>query len=526
MCVRKGVFLLILFFLYASFISLRAEQSSSIPILVSSNNGLYLSVLHNLQLSLKAKLELHYLTGMKDSEISDFLSQIQKDSPPFVIGLGNSAALLLKERLKNIPMLFSMVNAPKSKGLEVESLSCGVNTDVPIAEFFRILKEIKPEIRKVNAFYSNASGEFILREGDYSASQFGLILEKAKLAPQEDIEAALQSIRGLEAIYIIPDPLFTVEKFEAISKYAKENRLILFTQIPFLVNAGTTFSITPYFARAGNLVGEMGNDILSGKLVCKDGLAYSIKEFFFNINRTFAEESQIYIPSNLYKRANNNKILLEGIKFFEKGNYEISNLVMDKILQNDPANSTALYYKSLLNEKIHGEKMAELITKAKAAQAQNNYRLEREYYNKLLKLEPDNEEFKNKIQESFQEESEKERREGEILESKNQSILAIQKYLQSIKIYDKNAKTRANLESIRNKERVKIPKYFNHAKNQYDARNYEEAIALFKNILLIDSNHKNSIEYLRLSEEKRVAMEKFKECMRLKNKNCYLLWEK
>ena len=46
--------------------------------------------------------------------------------------------------------------------------------------------------------------------------------------------------------------------------------------------------------------------------------------------------------------------------------------------------------------------------------------------------------------------------------------------------------------------------------NEYDKRNYETAIPVFENILLVDSSNKQAKEYLRLSKKKQEAIQRLK----------------
>lgn len=523
-CMIKLKVITMLFFLF--FCCIFAEEAP-IEILLSSNNSIYLTTLQSIQSSSKRKLNLHFTSGMNDTELKNFFEAIEKKNIPFLITLGPQASLLAKDNLTNTPILYSLINAPRGLGFNYKSNACGVHIDVPIQEFFRALKDIKPNISHVASIYSNSTGEQLVNEADYSDSLFGILFQKIKVESKSDFSEKLNQLKGkIDAFYIVPDSIYTQENFEIISNFARENKIILTTQIPFIVNVGTTFSITPYYARVGTFIGDLATEILSGKTKCKNGYAIAVKEFSLSLNKTYAEESNVSLPYNILKRAENSRLLIEGINFYEKGNLEVSSLVMDKILKDDPTNYTAFYYKNTINQRVNGDRIQDYFNKARDARTVKNYKKERDFYSQILNLQPENEIAKQSFHESLLLESEAERAEGERLENSNQIFAAIQKYLNSVKLLESNAKAKGDLTRLRQKELKNIPAYIQKGKSLYEARKYSDSEEMFQNILLVEPENKNAKEYLRLSKEKKLAMIKYENCIKEADKKCYLLWEK
>ncbi len=503
------------------------SEEEPIEILLSSNNSIYLSTLQSIQSTSKKKLNLNFTTSMNESELKDFFSSLEKKRVPLIITLGQQASLLAKENLTTVPILYSLINSPRAVGFNYKSNTCGIHIDVPIQDFFRALKDIKPEAKNIAAFYSNSTGELLVNEADYSDSLHGIIFQKIKIDTKNDFSEKLYPLKNkIDAFYIVPDAIYTQENFETLSKFAKENKIILMTQIPFIVNVGTTFSITPYYARVGTFIGELVNEVLSGKSECKNGYANAVKEFSLSLNKSYSEESGITLPANILKRAENSRLLIEGIHFYERGNLDVSNLVMQKILKEDPTNFTAFYYKNFINQRINGDKILEFFSRAKEYRNTKNYKKERDQYTQILNLQADNQNAKLGFKESLVLESESEREEGERLEANSQIFAAIQKYLNSVKTLDSSTKSKTNLTRLRQKELRNIPVYIQKGKGFYEARKYGESEEMFQNILLVEPENKNAKEYLRLSKEKKLAMLKYENCIREADRKCYLLWEK
>ena len=201
-----------------------------------------------------------------------------------------------------------------------------------IQEIFRALKDIKPEAKNIAAFYSNNAGELLVNEADYTDSFLhGIIFHKIKIESKTISEKKLYQLKNkIDAFYIVPDAIYSEDNFEILSKFVKENQIVLMTQIPFIVNVGTTFSITPYLCEWEHSLENWQMKFYLEKIDCKYGYANSVKEFSLSLNKSYAEDSGISLPANILKRAENSRLLIEGIHFYERGNLDVSNLVMEK----------------------------------------------------------------------------------------------------------------------------------------------------------------------------------------------------
>ncbi|HNO22927.1 MAG TPA: ABC transporter substrate binding protein, partial [Leptospiraceae bacterium] len=236
---KTALFIILIFFSDAA-----GAETESLPVevLLSSNNSIYLSILRNIQSVFSGRLNFQYMQSMNEAELKDFFYRTENRGAKLLIALGNQAALAAKENLKNTPVLYSLVNSPRALGFNSSSNTCGIHIDVPVEQFFSTLKEIRPDAKRVAAFYSGNAGEMLVNEADYADSHFGILFQKIKIEKNEFSEK-LNELKGrADAFYMVPDSVYTQENFEILSRFAKENRIILMTQIPFIVNVGTAFS--------------------------------------------------------------------------------------------------------------------------------------------------------------------------------------------------------------------------------------------------------------------------------------------
>jgi ABC-type uncharacterized transport system substrate-binding protein len=507
-------------------VSIYSFDEKPIPVLISSNSTNYIKLLNQLQIYFKRNLDLHFISSLEEEEESKLYDEISKDSPKFIITLGNLAtnnSIILNSE---IPILYSMVTAAPILDTPKNRKICGLNTDVPIKEFFITLKEINKDYKNVISFYSNKNSEFLTNEGIYEADRYDINFFPIKVNSKEDLREYIEkSTLKIDAIYLLPDPIYDKETFTFISNYSINKKIILMTQIPYLINLGVTFSITPFYNRSGIYLSEIAEKLYDDPSFCINNKLFPNKEFSFNLNLEYSKLSNIEIPQYIINRSNNNNRIVEGINQYEKGNFEISLAIMNKILDIDSNNKIAQFYRDTINESLNGEKLKILFLEAKENHDQKKYSKEREVYKNILTIFPSSKEAKLGIEKSFYMESEEKREEAKKFELSNEISLAINKYLDSLKLYKNNEKTKNDLKILRGKEITKIPIYKELGFKHYNERNYEDAEHQFTKILLIDPSNRQADEYKKLSINKKIGMKRYLECIKNNDKKCTLIWE-
>ncbi|MCX7999832.1 MAG: peptide ABC transporter substrate-binding protein, partial [Leptospiraceae bacterium] len=232
----------IIFFIlsFSLLIKIFPAQRKTIEVLISSDNRIYEQGLYGIQSVIDHELKISYLDIItsENPDVSSFFKTVEESGTPFIITIGPSATKVAKENIKKIPIIFSMVNTPKSLGLDQGNI-CGVSMDISMGEYFQTLKDINPSIKNVYSFYSTNDGEFSSSEGEYTDLKYKLLFYKKKIANKQDFSKELKQIAGkAEAFLMVNDPLYGKNEFEELSKFSKENKIILMTSFPALVKVG------------------------------------------------------------------------------------------------------------------------------------------------------------------------------------------------------------------------------------------------------------------------------------------------
>jgi ABC-type uncharacterized transport system substrate-binding protein len=513
-------------FFYFLFLNLIFSESE-IPILLSSNSSSYITTLNSFQSKFEHPTKITFLSSLSEEEQENYFNEIEKNSTPFIITIGNQATFRARDNLKKTKIIFAYVNSPSANNFSIEKNLCGVHTDISIKEYFNILKEISPSVKKVVSFYSNKIGEYYSSEGEYYELQYDIDYRKIPVQNKNSILAFLESNKNdIDAIYLVNDPIYNPENFQIVSDFAKKNRVMLFSQIPFIVQLGANFSLTPFFSRVGIQLAEISKKVKSNEFDCRNSKGISLKEFFLSVNKEYSAESGILIPDSILKKAENSRLIAEAINSYEEGNIELSETIFDKVLKKDSKDIVANSYKSEIILQRKGINIDKLFIQAEEAFKKKNLSLARETYKKILSVQPNNQFAQDKYENLILLNSEQERQDGERLERNGQVLEAIKKYSNSISILPTNQRSKTNLDNLREKERKNIPAYSIIYIRAYNHRDYDLAEEGFKKILAINPNEKNASEYLKLTVEKKESMKKFETCILENDKKCKLIWQK
>lgn len=114
------------------------KPSGYVEILLSLDNAIYEQSLYGIQSVIDSEVRITYLNILNEEqgELAKYFRELESSDVPLLIAVGPLAAKTAKENLNKTPIVFTMVNSPKSLGLESGRL-CGVSMDVSIQDFFR-----------------------------------------------------------------------------------------------------------------------------------------------------------------------------------------------------------------------------------------------------------------------------------------------------------------------------------------------------------------------------------------------------
>ncbi|WP_167884397.1 ABC transporter substrate binding protein [Leptospira ilyithenensis] len=506
----SAIFLFVFLFEKKSLFSIPVANKSGgyVEVLLSLDNTIYEQSLYGIQSVIDSEVRITYLNILNEEQgaLAKYFRELESSDVPLLIAVGPLAAKTAKENLNKTPIVFTMVNSPKSLGLESGRL-CGVSMDVSIQDFFQTLKEINPDARNVYSAYSTEEGGYSATEGEYEDLKNKLLFNAKKTANGAEFSKYLETIsEETDGFYMVSDPIYDRKNFEILSAFCKKHRIVLMTPFPSLVKTGATFGISPDYTKIGVLTGSMANRILSGSSHCKkEGVIWSDQTSFY-LNEEYANESGLKIPQSIADRAKLTGLLAAGVNLLNDDKLKAAKSVFESILKKDAKNPSAISYLNLIVEKMTGTKTKELMASAKKYFDEGKYSQARTEYQKVLQINPNIIPAREGIQATLLTQSEQERAQANSLFRNDRPYDAIKMALASIRTLPSNLKAVSDLAGFRNNQFSKIPEYFKEGLTEYNKREYELSIKIFEDILLVDPGDKKAIEYLRLSYKKRDAL--------------------
>ena len=485
------------------------HRPEEIQVLLSSDTNIYATGLAGIQATMRVPLRINYLDALSQAEvdIGRYFRRLERRGDPLVITIGPRATRVALEHLRKTPVLFSMVHSPRTYR-PAKVPTCGVSLDISIAEYFRALKEVAPNARNVRAFYSTDENEFLVGEGEYLDLRHGLAYTRQKITRRERLRPALEKMSDVDAVYMISDPLYDQERFEQLSRYCRDNSIVLMTSFAPLVRAGATFGIAPNYGRTGVLTGEMANRILGGESSCAgEGVGF-VDQTSFYLNEEYASASGLILADSVKERARLTRLFNAGFNFVNQDKLDSARIVFDAILERDPDHGPALAYRRLVVERQTGERTSALLSAARASHAAQRYDLAARDYRRVMRIHPGHEAAGRGLRKALLARSEVERRRGLDLLRSGDAFAAIKMFQAALRSFPGNGAAGRDLARARASQAARLPNFTRTGIALYNSREYARAIRIFENILLIRPGHGQATEYLRLSRKKHAAIQK------------------
>lgn len=185
---------------------------------------------------------------LDEKDGSEIISKLKELSPDIIHTVGTKATLAVKDQIKDIPLVFSMVLNPEASGL-IENMESpggnisGASMDIPAYLQFEYMKKILPKIDTVGVIYSTAETGLVVADARKVAARMGLKLLGIEVNGPSDVTSAMKQLVGkVDFLWSVADSnVFTRETTRDILISTLRNKL------PFM-------GLSPGFARAGALV--------------------------------------------------------------------------------------------------------------------------------------------------------------------------------------------------------------------------------------------------------------------------------
>lgn len=203
---------------------------------------------------------------------AELISKIKALRPDIIHTVGTKATRLVKDKIKDIPIVFSMVLNPEASGL-VEGMESpgnnlsGASLDIPILLQFEYMKKILPKTDTIGVIYSNAETGAIVAEAREVSAHMGIKLVGIEVDDPSDVTSAMKQLIGkVDFLWSVADSnVFTKETIREILLATLREKVPFMGLSPGFVRAGALVALDTDARVIGRKAAEVAASVIKGQ---------------------------------------------------------------------------------------------------------------------------------------------------------------------------------------------------------------------------------------------------------------------
>lgn len=253
----------------------QAAEKVQIVTLISSSIKPYNEALHGFYKTLNERgipYEHHefVLDGIPGEK--DLILKLRALRPDLIHTVGTKATRIVKDQIKDIPVVFSMVLNPEASGL-VKSMESpgnnlsGASMDIPIILQFEYMKKLLPGTDSIGVIYSNAETGTVVADARKVAARMGIKLVGIEVDDPSGVTSAMTQLIGkVDFLWSVADSnVFTRETTRVALIATLRNKLPFMGLSPGFVRAGALVALEADAVGIGRKAANVAASVLEGQ---------------------------------------------------------------------------------------------------------------------------------------------------------------------------------------------------------------------------------------------------------------------
>jgi putative ABC transport system substrate-binding protein len=194
------------------------------------------------------------------------IEQIRGRTPSVVLAIGAPAASLLKDNLKDVPLIYCMVSDPRRSNLSGDNIT-GVMLKIRTEDQLQTYKKTFPFITRLGLIYDPSESGEVVAEARRLAKNYGfLLVERAVYRPQDIAGAVKNILWEVNAIWLIPDrTVANKESFQYLLESTIDRKIPLLVFSEGFVKSGAILALAPDYLGIGRQVGQLTQKVIQGQ---------------------------------------------------------------------------------------------------------------------------------------------------------------------------------------------------------------------------------------------------------------------
>lgn len=265
----------IFFNVFASFSSVFAQDQDKIVILRSQDISPYNSAVYGF----KDEMDRTFTVSYQEYQLEDYadredslMTEIENDRPTLIFAVGTEAAMLAKNNIRDIPVIFSMVLNPVESGV-VKSVRhpddniTGISLKISIEKQFRKIKEIFPNVHKIGMLYDAKNMVGLKKEAESAAENLDLTLVAKAVNSTGEVDDALNEvINEADILWAGVDKLiYNPQSAQHILLATLRNKIPFMAFSSNYVNAGALMALECDYVDIGRQSADLAIKVLNGE---------------------------------------------------------------------------------------------------------------------------------------------------------------------------------------------------------------------------------------------------------------------
>ncbi len=178
------------------------------------------------------------------------VKQVKRLKPAAVLAVGSKAAVLAKENLSEVPVVYCVVIDPEKYGLQDGNIT-GVALEIPVSTQLKTFKAVVPTLKRIGVVYDPAKTSGLIRTAQEEARQLGLELIAVEVSTIKDLPETIRSLLPrVQGLWMVPDStVITSDSFQFILLNTLERNIPFMVFSDNFVKAGALLALSPdYFS--------------------------------------------------------------------------------------------------------------------------------------------------------------------------------------------------------------------------------------------------------------------------------------
>lgn len=247
------------------------------------------------------KEQISFSFKIYNPDDENIIKEIQSEQPTLILTTSASSAKYISEKIRDIPIVFTMILDPKGSNLTSRNI-VGASLDIPAQTQLECLQSVIPNLRQVGVIFNPSENERIVKEAQLAANRMGIVLKTYPVNSTSEIP----KIKNLEidALWIIPDSTVCQTTIvQRILLCSLRNKVPVMGFSRYYAKAGTLLAVTCDYEDIGRQSGEIAVRLLKGENYSRLKISEPRKVKMY-LNKTVADHLKIKISKDIIKKAN------------------------------------------------------------------------------------------------------------------------------------------------------------------------------------------------------------------------------